>query len=296
MKYQEVIVYQMGKVGSTSIVSSLNRIPGVNAYQSHFLGYETLIKKVEQLISPGVNEHFLRHGVGQLCENINLTRKVNSYQSGQETGKLLFISLAREPLDWFRSQVVQEIDGYLEGFGRIVNKPSEQLQEEDIIISLDKIGNFISEAVKESPYKFGTRPFSDWFWRDYLPDLPRANAQQVYIAHTSAFFRPFYWFDQHIKPLLKVDLSMERLDKSYIYITKDWFDLLVFRYEDMEELEVIMRNEIAYFDFSLDRLNESKEKKYADVISQAISDWRGKPLISGVEQSAYCRVFQYGYE
>jgi hypothetical protein len=296
MKYQEVIVYQMGKVGSTSIVSSLNKIPGVDAYQSHFLGYETLTKKVEQLISTDVNEHFLRHGIGQLCENINLTRKLNSYQAGMEREKLLFISLSREPLDWFRSQVVQEIDGYLEGFSGIVDKPVDQLQAEDLIAALDKIGDFISGAIKENPYKFGTKPFSDWFWADYLSGPPKDKNQQIYIAHISAFFRPFYWFDQHIKPLLKVDLSTQELDKNYIFVTKDWFDLLVLRYEDMKEIEVVMHNQMACPEFSLDRLNESKEKKYAEAISQAISDWREKPLISDVARSTYCRLFEYDYE
>jgi hypothetical protein len=32
------IIYQYGKVGSTSLVEALNKLPDTEAYQSHFLG------------------------------------------------------------------------------------------------------------------------------------------------------------------------------------------------------------------------------------------------------------------
>ena len=60
------VVYQYGKVASTSIVKSLNKINDVKAVQTHFLGMCEFIEVLDLVLDPYESEYFTYHRQGQL--------------------------------------------------------------------------------------------------------------------------------------------------------------------------------------------------------------------------------------
>ena len=95
------IVYQYGKVGSTSVVNALDQLPETEAFQSHFLGEAAFSEPFNRLQDPAVSDYVFEHSAGQLIENLRIYR--HYLRRGTSDNRLTIISLAREPFDWFRS-------------------------------------------------------------------------------------------------------------------------------------------------------------------------------------------------
>ena len=60
MKYYAV-VYQMGKVASTSIVDTLGSFDHIEAVQSHFLGDKALVAVIPSITDPDISDYFFRN-------------------------------------------------------------------------------------------------------------------------------------------------------------------------------------------------------------------------------------------
>ena len=56
-----VIVYQFGKVASTSLVNALNKCPRIEAHQSHFLGESALQRIIPIAVGRGTSAYFHEH-------------------------------------------------------------------------------------------------------------------------------------------------------------------------------------------------------------------------------------------
>jgi len=54
--------YQYGKVGSTSLVEALNKLPDAEAYQSLFLGEAASSDTLTRLMNPEVPDYFFHPG------------------------------------------------------------------------------------------------------------------------------------------------------------------------------------------------------------------------------------------
>ena len=68
------IVYQYGKVGSTSVVNALNQLPESEAFQSHFLGESAFSETLKRLQDPAASDYVFEHSAGQLIENLRIYR------------------------------------------------------------------------------------------------------------------------------------------------------------------------------------------------------------------------------
>ena len=106
---KEAIVYQMGKVGSTSIVASLNSA-GVSAYQSHFLDTSSFHSAIDKFDLPSsISKEAANHISVQLQRNLILRNKVKQYQTNDPAceDNLGIITLVRDPLNWYFSNLAQ---------------------------------------------------------------------------------------------------------------------------------------------------------------------------------------------
>lgn len=109
------VVYQFGKVASTSVVAALNLLPDVEAVQCHFMGKQALSQVLDSLFAPTMTDYFYFHQRGQLIENIDITRKVSQLrQPGTSEQNLLVLSMCRDPMDWFRSALTQDAAAHLD--------------------------------------------------------------------------------------------------------------------------------------------------------------------------------------
>ena len=109
------IVYQYGKVASTSLVETLNSMRHVRAHQCHFFGVEAFQATIARLCNPHTNDYFFKHSLGQLTENVRAYREY--HRTDRADGeRFVVVTVAREPFDWFQSAVLQEIEGHLSNF------------------------------------------------------------------------------------------------------------------------------------------------------------------------------------
>ena len=117
-----IVVYQFGKVGSTALVQALNGLPETDCIQSHFLGVDALREVVPQMVNPRLSDYFFRHLSGQFARNIETTRRMNAIKSGLLDEHLITLTLSRNPVEWMRSAITQDINGILPGLRTIVAK------------------------------------------------------------------------------------------------------------------------------------------------------------------------------
>lgn len=68
--------YQYGKVGSTSLVEALNKLPDAEAYQSLFLGEAASSDTLTRLMNPEVPDYFFHQGLPVLDGRKALTQRV----------------------------------------------------------------------------------------------------------------------------------------------------------------------------------------------------------------------------
>ena len=106
------IIYQYGKVGSTSLSAALDQLPGAQASATHFLGEKAFREVFDRLLDPRTPQYFFEHESGQLFRNLRIHRQF--LRRDTDPGALTVVSLAREPFDWFRSAFAQDIRQHLE--------------------------------------------------------------------------------------------------------------------------------------------------------------------------------------
>ena len=113
---KEVIVFQMGKVASSAIVNSVQQY-GLKAYQPHFLTMESFITLLKKFGDPEMTHFAATHILGQIQNNViihNRIQKQKRYRYKDEKGSPLvkIISLAREPIGWYLSNLSQNYPEY----------------------------------------------------------------------------------------------------------------------------------------------------------------------------------------
>lgn len=289
------VVYQMGKVASTSIVATLKEIDGVEAVQAHFLGEKSLSSMVAQITSPDLSEYFFRHSLGQFIENMKITRRINMVRSGKiPDERLLVISLSRDPVEWARSSIVQDITGYLPTLKSLcdsaklyyttdagaVSAGLHHLMEQscDLLIKFGGIDGFLS-----SPKTYAQRFEGTIF--DGNSDTSRILLMLL---------RPANWFDSHFEPSLSLYLKdMTKSDFTWSAV-QDHAHFVIVRYEDMAEQlpKWLGLNGLCDItDFKRENLSDAKEHA-AEVASVFRSDV-GERLKAAYSDTRYSKFFGY---
>lgn len=235
-----VVVYQYGKVASTSLVSSLSRMEGVVATQTHFLGQDSFAEMVGLLVDPKTSDFFFEQGLSQFVTNLRLERAIGAVRARKYPGmRLNVLSLVREPLDWFRSSLAQDIDGYIEALRGVEQVGSEVVGDDEaaIVAALPKVCERIADALEASggidafrALKKGS-PERDQVLRDNYGPYRSALIHPFFFL----FLRPYVWFASHYSRYLGVDVS--RLDTIAPHLYRGEIGpgarTYVIRYEDL---------------------------------------------------------------
>lgn len=291
------IVYQFGKVASTSLVASLNRLDNVEAKQSHFLGYPALSDALRNLSKPDVPDYFFEHQLGQLYENTLLTRRLTAIQTGRSNERLLIVSVAREPFSWFRSVILQDIVGNLERFRNIIGAREARGMSDGTVISiglhrlllafLDIIERHdgIDEIIKK------------------LPGQPAAVfASNTVMAHNDSkllfytMLRPFNWFQKHFEPTIGVRVAdMDYANSVYRHST-DCADIFILNYEDIaqglgDSLASLGYGQRMFFE----HLNRSAPKPFSKDIEKVFETPEAQKLIPHFADTKYARLHGYAH-
>lgn len=290
------VVYQFGKVASTSLVNTLKKNPKLDVHQSHFLGESALTRIIPIAVDKSTSAYFHEHLRGQLLANVDLTYRMNQVLAGHTAHRLKVISLSREPLDWLRSGILQDITGYrtdlLEHAATIGEAADDEAEtmRKGLVAVLARIVTLIDEigGTEET-----VRLFHDVGGRGMLEPVGADIAPIV----RKLFFlslRPLTWFEEHFQQCFALGLA--DLDRAGRIWTAQLprADIAVLRYEDLEDGLKDVFTALSIEDVGpLLHDNISRTKPYANVVSAAFSSSAAEALRARLRASEYARFFDY---
>ena len=275
-----VIVYQYGKVASTSLVTSLNELPDVSAHQCHFFGEEAFRTTVKQLCNPNTNDYFFKHSLGQLVENLKAYRLY--HQQNQEQGRrCIVLTVAREPIDWFCSLLVQEIEGHIPALmlslrdKDVDSMTKEQIVTDGLSLLLERIHGALDSVNGNIDDLTPSR-------RRLLDQiLPFIDTQdfEAFLFILGRFLLPHWWFPAQFTPEFDVAIGdMADRGKGLLSAHTKTGDVYLARYEQLDtafqrllELENLPTR-------ALMRANESRNKAFSNEINAVFQTQRAIDL------------------
>lgn len=277
------IVFQYGKVASTTLVSALGQLEGVEAHQAHFLGPKSFNEMLTRLVTPGIGSYFFEHSLGQLSENIRIYRHL--IEPMAEGERLTVISLSREPFDWFRSAITQDIEGHLQSLSAMLGRRGARTSTPEAILGsgLELVFSLINEAIGV----FGSldalcegqryrRLRSEMRWQS------DADFQQ-FMFFLNIFLRPHVWFDSHLDSAFGLKLEdLGRAPWGGLYRDCDWGRLYLLRFEALaEDMAAVMREQGFDAPLDLSPENTSAEKPFRTEINAAFATEAARRLAAG---------------
>lgn len=287
-----VIVYQFGKVASTALVKSLNNSDRIEAHQSHFLGDDALKRIVVNATSPNLTPYFRDHMVGQLLANLDLTQKLKQLQTGKDPRKLTVVSLARDPLDWFRSSVQQDIKGYAPKLAEMSNAAGDVTGEAieagvaavlsrilEVLEAQDGLDRVVDRIVSEGGrVVLNEAGVTDEFTRTmYLLCL-----------------RPLTWFEDHFAKCFSFSLGDIPEHGPFWLRRGEPSSFVVLRYEDIADtFQPAMEAAGVPFAGPVVQANVSKSKSHAADIRAGFAGPDALRLGHVLRSSEYGRFFGY---
>jgi hypothetical protein len=289
------VVYQMGKVASTSIMDTLGHVDGIEAVQCHFLGDTALGKMIPTLTDAGLSEYFFEHSFGQFQENVKITRKFKILRSGgaPET-KLLVVSLARDPIDWIRSSVVQDIKGYMPVLKQIIEASFRTAATDEEVVTkglrllisaschvLDQFGGI--DEFYATPHAMN-RAFQHKIFCDIF------EARRMFLM----LLRPADWFNSHFKTAINLDIAtMDRVEDAWEH-SENHTDFVVVRYEDFRRSlpAYLQRKGIADIDHFTQK-NLSESKLLSKEVARVFASENGDALRKIYNKTTYSKTFGY---
>ncbi|MEM7719929.1 MAG: hypothetical protein AAF222_12070 [Pseudomonadota bacterium] len=291
------IVYQFGKVASTSLVKTLQTNAALDVHQSHFLGESALQRIVPIAVDKATNAYFQGHLSGQLLSNLELTYRMNRVLGGEGDARLKVISLSREPLDWLRSGILQDMVGYrpdLLAFGTAQGAP--QGDEDDALCwALEAVMSRIIEVIEiKGGFPNVIAEFNEKGGRGMLSPI---GVDLAPIVHKLFFLalRPHTWFEEHFR--LCFGFGPEAFDaRDGIWVLhQPRADFAILRYEDLETrvndafglLKLGVKGPLL-------RENVSRSKPGSDVVRAAFSAPVADALRCHLRSSDYAEHFGYG--
>jgi hypothetical protein len=273
---KEIIVYQMGKVASTAIVESI-QAHGLDALQSHFLDITSFHNTVDRFSNPTLLTEEMEHMTGQLSQNLILYNAIrraaigNPLESSQDHGQVKVITLTRDPLDWFYSNLAQNFSStekWLNAWqeGRLGKK-------REIVPSL--LADFLTEVfdcftrVVPNMKEDYSNLMRDAFRSANMDDAGMAD-KGIYNIMTG-LMRATFWYDKHFYPVFDLDVYSMAFDsdKGYLRHTEKNIDLLLLRYENLGKNIDTLGEFIGVESFSVVRSNITSEKSTGIFVQQA---------------------------
>lgn len=289
------VVYQMGKVASTSLVATLAKLPDVTAVQSHFLGLDALRDVLSTVVSSDLDDYFHKHQFGQLVANIKVTHRINRIMDGKSDARLLMVSLTRDPVDWFRSSLVQDMQAYAPQLLAHAARHALPGDSEDDLIRAaltDLLDRFVailtSRGGIDAHFTKRKQGLGEGFEGSPLQDQPAL--QHLF----RVMLRPYRWLEDHFERATGVMLS-DFDQQGYVFTkTTPRADYIVLRYEDIDDAFIPALAALGLqISPPLERENTSQNKLFAKAARDAFESEAARALSGIASQSHYARRFNY---
>lgn len=289
------VVYQMGKVASTSLVATLNKGADVTAVQSHFLGVDALREILPSMVSSSLGDYFYAHQFGQFKINVEVTRRINMILDGQIEERLLILSLARDPLDWFRSSLVQDMKAYapqlIDYAGQ--NGLLGESDDDTICAALsDCIQHFVDILYQQGGIDAHFEKRRQGFGPVFAGTPLDKNPPLQRMFHM--MLRPYNWFEEHFERAMKLKFSAFKQSGGVYTHRSDRGDYVILRYEDIQSRFVPAMDAIGLsVPSGLATENTSVEKPFSMATRHAFSSKAGAALSLLARNTRYAQRFAY---
>jgi len=275
-----VIVYQYGKVASTSLVTTLNKLRNVTAHQCHFFGEAAFRSTVTRLCDPGTNDYFFKHSLGQLTRNLKAYRLYHSQQASANTRSVV-LTIAREPFDWFRSSLIQEMDGHFSGLALSLSdrqgatSSRERIVREGLALLIERIHKALDSVDGDiDALTLAKR-------RELDQILPFVNTQdfEAVLFLLSRFLTPHWWFRTQFQAEFDIKIAeMEDLGEGLRVSHTPQGAVYLARYEELETAFAKFLVAEGLSPKRLARKNRGYKKKLSSVISESFETERALEL------------------
>ncbi len=297
MPKQVFIVYQMGKVASSSIVAALSTVRGADVHHCHFLAPASLRKAAERALDPMLSRFQYHHLSRQLLANLDCHRLIGRAGRGLERDTAVtLISLSREPLEWTRSYLVQDMPEFEPLLLRIaaLNGCGRADVEDRIAYSL---GRLIACVATLCDALGCVTRIAGLTHGEVRERCGIASEEEARILKRLAmlFVRPHVWFRDELEALLAAPLaSFEPIGPHMYRKTRGSIRAFVLRYEDLEDNFASLADHLGLPGLPpLARDNASAAKSHAALVKAAFA---ASPEIGAIRRRSatdYARFFGY---
>lgn len=291
------LVYQFGKVASTSLVETLKVNEALDVHQSHFLGESALQRIVPIAVDRATNAYFHGHLRGQLVANLDLTYRMNRVLGGEGDARLKVISLSREPLDWLRSGILQDIQGYRSDLLEFASSQAAEQRSDDgrLLSALEAV---LSRIVGIIEHKGGFRNIIEEFHAAGGKGILASVDLELPPIVRKMFFltlRPHTWFEEHFRSCFGFGPEKFVHSGGIWALHEPRADFAILRYEDLQThvgavFEVLKLG----VEGALVRENVSEMKPGCDVVRAAFATPVAQELRRHLLTSEYSESFGYG--
>ena len=287
------VVYQFGKVASSSLVAYLNGRPNVEAVQSHFLGSEALTSILGSCLAPDLNDYFFYHQSGQLHHNLSITRRINRITAGYEPHTRLVVILAvREPLDWLRSAITQDFEGFTE----VLHEPQALRGAVGVDVGESICSSLIAALgqLADVLTSFGSIDSCLLQRPDFPVLIPRYLSSSALQQLFFTAVRPFDWHRLMLEPVFHCTLSDFVKNNDLYSLHSPHFDAHLFRYENVQTAFPQLAAEMGLSNIGqFTEQNESTGKPFAESIRAAFRSVEAERLAALFRATDYARRFGY---
>jgi len=302
MEKETVLIYTMGKVGSSSIYQSLNSSDKFKPYHIHSLNKKVLLNLKQSLIK------------NQLKIEKHITESeliLNSLSDSDKEVKI--ITLVRDPISRNIAAYFQNLDYFNSSKPGIENNFKITSKEVENCIKM-KIPNFITEILSSmSPATFPTsqslltslsnRGISDEYIKKYKSRLLKATnkyfrkVNNLILDFQKNYYHgvPLNWFDREYKTVLNIDIYVSNFPrlKGYQIIRKGKFSCLLLKLEIPDKKkERIIKEFLSTNNFKINNTNFGNDKFYGLAYKAFKSDIKlSEDYIKKMLNSQYSKHF-----
>lgn len=293
-----VVVYQFGKVASTSVVNAINSAPGFHAIQSHILGADSLTKVVPYICDPNTSEYSAQVEFDQLAEAFKTTRMLNLMRAGKGPRKrLVLVTLVREPLSWFRSAILQDLPRYMvlfRGISRSLGLGDPEAEPNALSASFLVAIRWLSQVVERID-DIAWVQWNDGRLRSAIDVVVPEELHHEFLSLFFVMLRPLRWFETHYTPATGISLGEFKPYRRGMWKRDpDWVNAYLIRYEDLNEAYLALRDDLGLpREAVLPRDNVSSSKPYSDLAAQAFASVESDRLRRTLGRCEYANLFGY---
>lgn len=293
----EIVIFQMGKVASTALAGAL-REQGLEAVQAHVASPERLAAKLKIMAAPYLSETVANTVYQDFHQELRAMYLLSRRRVAPDAyaDPLMLISPTRDPLSWYWSHFAQMYHHYDDQLLRyFLDKGGSEpdFQAETTLISMLEQMFSVLDATPE--------PLDD---PQSLPRIQSAamecDSSGIVSAQVNRFLLPLRWFNEDFHPAVGVNVYDHPFDvlNGFGKIEALGFNIMMYRYEQLELIQRQLANFVDRPEFSLERRNATEDKDIPENVLEVLNEGRNlipTTLVDRIYETRYARHFGYSF-